>query len=127
MTQLRKVFQGFALLCPAAFQAMLAFDIPDEPLVAQSLLTGTIGLQAFNTAGYGAATQEKAGTKWSGLLYSVSSLPCVMFGALGVYTTGRILEQTNQDWSLVFAVQALVDVSGAVGFLMLYNGTKEFD
>lgn len=127
MTQLRKVFQGFALLCPAAFQAMLAFDIPDEPLVAQSLLTGTIGLQAFNTAGYGAATQEKAGTKWSGLLYSVSSLPCVMFGALGVYTTGRILEQTNEDWSLVFAVQALVDVTGAVGFLMLYNGTKEFD
>ena len=127
MTRLRKVFQALALLCPATFLAILACDIPDEPLVAQSLLTGTIGLQAFNTAGYGPATQEKAGAKWSGLLYSVSSLPSVMFGALGVYTTGQILEQTHQDWSLVFSIQALVDVAGAMGFLMLYNATKEFD
>ena len=127
LTRIRKIFQGIALYCPSTFLATLAFDIPDEPVVAQSLLMCIIGLQAFNSAGYGPAPQEKAGIKWSGLLYSVSSLPCVIFGALGVYVTGQILEQRNQDWSLVFSLNALVDVAGATGFLLLYNATKEFD
>ncbi len=88
-TAIRRAFQGVALLGPAICLATLASHIPEDPLTAQTLLTGTVGLQAFNAAGYSAGPQEKAGEKWGGLLYSITTLPGVMFGSLGVYVTGK--------------------------------------
>jgi ACS family sodium-dependent inorganic phosphate cotransporter len=123
-TRIRKIFQGVALYGPAVFLSVLAYDIPEQPWVAQALLTGSVGLSAFNSAGYGPAVQEKAGSKWSGLLYSLTSLPGVMLGSVGVYATGQILDLTHQDWSIVFSMNALVDVVGATGFVLLYNAAK---
>jgi ACS family sodium-dependent inorganic phosphate cotransporter len=127
ITRIRKIFQGIGLYGPAICLLILAQHIPEQPWVAQSLLMGAVGFQACNAAGYGPATQEKAGTTWSGLLYSLTSLPGVILGSLGVYTTGQILDYTHQDWGVVYNVNALVDVVGATGFVALYNSTKEFD
>ena len=44
--------------CPVICLAVLAHGILDQPWVAQTLLMGTVGLQAFNTAGYGPATLQ---------------------------------------------------------------------
>jgi ACS family sodium-dependent inorganic phosphate cotransporter len=126
-TVVRKVFQGIALLGPAACLLTLAHDIPTEPLAAQALLTGTVGLQAFNAAGYGASAQEKAGQRWSGLLYSLTSLPGVIVGSVGVYATGQILDATHQDWSTVFGLNAAINIVGAMAFITLYDSKKEFD
>merc|ERR1712071_331970 len=120
-TNIRKVFQGIALLGPSICLALLSSRIPESPSTAQLLLTGTVGLQAFNAAGYGAATQEKAGEKWSGLLYSITTLPGVLFGTMGVYLTGQILDSTDNNWSLVFGCNAGIDVVGALAFLLLYD------
>ena len=125
-TAVRKAFQAVALLGPAICLFTLANEMPSAPFAAQLLLTGAIGMQAFSCAGYGAATQEKA-AKWSGLLYSVTSLPGVIFGSIGVALTGDILDKTDQDWSNVFGLVALVDVVGALAFLVLYNSKREFD
>jgi len=125
-TAVRKAFQAIALLGPAFSLFTLANDMPSSPFTAQLLLTGAIGMQAFNCAGYGAATQEKA-SKWTGLLYSVTSLPGVIFGSIGVALTGDILDKTGQDWSSVFSLVALVDVVGALAFVVLYNSKREFD
>jgi ACS family sodium-dependent inorganic phosphate cotransporter len=126
ITQVRRTFQGLALFGPAACLSLLSI-IPEEPWVAQVLFAVAVGMQSFNAAGYGAANQEKAGPKWTGLLYSVTSLPSVMFGTVGVYLTGRILDATNQDWSYVFALNAVVYAFGAVAFVVLYDSRKEFD
>lgn len=126
-TNIRKVFQGIALLGPSICLALLSSRIPESPSTAQLLLTGTVGLQAFNAAGYGAATQEKAGEKWSGLLYSITTLPGVLFGTMGVYLTGQILDSTDNNWSLVFGCNAGIDVVGALAFLLLYDAKREFD
>lgn len=126
-TNIRKAFQGLALLGPAACLLTLSSNIPDSPFTAQALLMGTVGFQAFNAAGYGSSPQEKAGEKWSGLLYSITTLPGVVFGSLGVFLTGQILDATNQDWSQVFSVNAAIDVVGALAFIALYNSKKEFD
>eukprot|EP00978_Attheya_sp_CCMP212_P018340 scaffold50046_cov46-Attheya_sp.AAC.1 len=126
-TVVRKVFQGIALLGPAACLLTLAHDIPTEPLAAQALLTGTVGLQAFNAAGYGASAQEKAGQLWSGLLYSLTSLPGVIVGSVGVYATGQILDATHQDWSTIFGLNAAINIVGAIAFITLYDSKKEFD
>jgi MFS transporter, ACS family, solute carrier family 17 (sodium-dependent inorganic phosphate cotransporter), other len=64
VTNVRKTFQGIALFGPAICLSVLAWHVPDQPLVAQTLLTGMVGLQAFNAAGYGAGIQDKAGEKW---------------------------------------------------------------
>ena len=127
ITLVRKGFQALALLGPAACLFILASHIPEDPVTAQFLLTGTVGLQAFNAAGYSAAPQEKAGEKWAGLLYSITSLPGVVFGSIGVYVTGQILDITNQNWSGVYALNGAVDVIGALAFVALYNSRKEFE
>jgi MFS transporter, ACS family, solute carrier family 17 (sodium-dependent inorganic phosphate cotransporter), other len=77
VTRLRKFVQGIAFLGPAAALSMLAYDIPDTATTAQWYLTITVGLQSFHSAGFEAGNQEKAGPKWAGLLYSVTSLPAV--------------------------------------------------
>jgi MFS transporter, ACS family, solute carrier family 17 (sodium-dependent inorganic phosphate cotransporter), other len=77
VTRLRKFVQGIAFLGPAAALAMLAYDIPEKAITAQWFLMITVGLQSFHSAGFEAGNQEKAGPKWSGLLYSVTSLPAV--------------------------------------------------
>ena len=69
-TQVRKLFQSIALLGPATCLYLLS-NLPDVS-TAQVLLGGAVGLQAFDAAGFGAATQEKAGERWAGLLYSLT-------------------------------------------------------
>lgn len=127
VTRIRKIFQGIALFGPSLCLAILSSHIPDEPWVAQILLTGTVGMQSFNAAGYGAANQEKAGEKWTGLLYSITSFPSVMVGTFSVYLTGRVLDLTEQNWSLVFGLNSIVFALGATAFVTLYDSRKEFD
>uniref|UniRef100_A0A7S2P8K2 Major facilitator superfamily (MFS) profile domain-containing protein n=1 Tax=Leptocylindrus danicus TaxID=163516 RepID=A0A7S2P8K2_9STRA len=126
LTLIRRIFQGIGLLGPATCLLTLAHDIPEAPIAAQLLLTGSVGFQAFNAAGFGAASQEKAGDRWAGLLYSLTSLPGVAFGSIGVYITGRILDSTGQ-WDLVFGLNGIVNVIAAAYFITFYESKKEFD
>lgn len=127
VTLVRKSFQGVALFGPAACLLTLSSNLPNEPLVAQTLLTGMVGLKAFNAAGYGAGAQDKAGERWAALLYGLTSLPGVLFGSLGVYVTGQILDATGQDWSICFGINGVVDIIGGLAFVSLYNSKREFD
>lgn len=88
-TNVRKLFQGISLFGSAASLGVLALSIPEEPWVAQTFLTASLGLLSFSAAGFDAAIQDKAGEKWAGLLYSVSTLPAVMCKWLrkGVYVS----------------------------------------
>jgi len=127
ITRVRRLFQGLALLGPAVCLSILASKIPEEPWVAQILFAAAVGMQSFNAAGYGAANQEKAGAQWTGLLYSVTSLPSVMVGTFGVYLTGKILDETHQNWSYVFGLNAFIYMLGGLAFVLLYDARKEFD
>jgi ACS family sodium-dependent inorganic phosphate cotransporter len=127
VTRIRKIFQGIALLGPSLCLATLSYTMPEDPVVAQGLLTVAVGLQSFNAAGYGAGNQEKAGEKWTGLLYSITSLPSVMIGTFSVYLTGQILDLTDQNWSIVFGINSIVYALGAIAFVALYDSKKEFD
>jgi ACS family sodium-dependent inorganic phosphate cotransporter len=127
ITNIRKVFQGTALFGPSICLGTLAYTMPEDPAVAQILLSLAVGLQSFNAAGYGAANQEKAGEKWTGLLYGITSLPSVMIGTFAVYLTGRILDYTDQNWNIVFGLNSVVYFLGAAAFVTLYDSKKEFD
>ncbi len=128
-TNVRKLFQGVALFGPAACLSVLS-NLPDEVRFAQILLGGAVGLQAFDAAGFGAATQEKAGNRWAGLLYSLTSLPGVMIGSVSVSVTGQLLDMMPDNasgWTAVFQLNAAVCVAGALSFLLFYDSKKEFD
>ena len=127
VTRIRKCFQGLALFVPAICLGTLASNIPEEPIVAQTLFAVAVGFQSFNAAGYGAANQEKAGPRWTGLLYSITSLPSVMIGTFAVYLTGQILDLSEQNWSIVFGLNSCVYALGAAAFVKFYDSKKEFD
>eukprot|EP00587_Corethron_hystrix_P005226 CAMPEP_0113310086 /NCGR_PEP_ID=MMETSP0010_2-20120614/7869_1 /TAXON_ID=216773 ORGANISM="Corethron hystrix, Strain 308" /NCGR_SAMPLE_ID=MMETSP0010_2 /ASSEMBLY_ACC=CAM_ASM_000155 /LENGTH=496 /DNA_ID=CAMNT_0000165465 /DNA_START=495 /DNA_END=1986 /DNA_ORIENTATION=+ /assembly_acc=CAM_ASM_000155 len=127
LTSTRRFIQSVALLGPAACLFALASHIPDVPASAQALLVGATSLQATGAAGYGSAVQDKAGGKWAGFLYALTSVPGVLAGSGAVWLTGRILDSTGQDWSVVYGLNVVVDVIGALAFLTLYNSEKEFE
>lgn len=127
LTLVRKVFQTIALMVPALVLMALAVHIPEDAEVAKLYFMALIGFQAFYVAGFEAGNQDKAGEKWAGLLYSVTSLPPVLFGTFGVWFVGQVLDATHQDWSIVFAMNAVVNVLGAAAFLLLYNSKREFN
>lgn len=127
LTNIRKTFQAIALYGPAVALGALALNIPEDPVVAQTFLMVAVGSQAFTAAGFEAGNQEKAGPRWAGLLYSVTSLPAVIFGTTGVYCVGQVLDATGQDWSLVFGINAFVNILGATAFVTMYNSKREFD
>mmetsp|Transcript_3624 Transcript_3624/g.4929 ORF Transcript_3624/g.4929 Transcript_3624/m.4929 type:complete len:571 (+) Transcript_3624:107-1819(+) len=126
LTVVRRAFQGIGLLGPAACMFCLANHIPETPENAQLLLTGAVAMAAFNSAGYGSATQEKAGEKWSGLLYSLTSLPGVLFGSVGVWITGQILEASGR-WDQVYFLNGSINVLAGIFFIAFYNSKKEYD
>lgn len=126
-TKVRKTFQSIGLLVPALSLGLLAWNIPEQAWVAQLYISINIGFLSFNSAGYDAANQEKCGPKWAGLLYSVTSLPAVLIGTGATYLTGRLLDSSDQDWSLVYALNALIYVLGAVAFIILYDSKREFE
>jgi len=129
-TNVRKLFQSVALFGPATCLFLLS-SLPEEVTTAQILLGGAVGLQAMDAAGFGAATQEKAGERWAGLLYSLTSLPGVMIGSISVSVTGQILDMMSSEegsgWTTVFQLNSMVCVAGAFCFLFLYDSKKEFD
>jgi len=129
-TNVRKLFQSVALFGPATCLFLLS-NLPEQATTAQILLGGAVGLQAMDAAGFGAAAQEKAGERWAGLLYSLTSLPGVMIGSISVSVTGQIFDMKSSEqgsgWTAVFQLNSLVCVAGAFCFLFLYDSKKEFD
>ena len=127
-TAIRKVVQGIALLGPA----LCLYQLSSLPGVSSALLLlgGTVGLQAFDAAGFGAATQEKSGERWAGLLYSVTSLPGVLVGSVAVSVTGRILDASAaaaEGWHDVYLLNSAIFTAGALAFVLLYDSRREFD
>lgn len=127
LTRIRHSFQTVGMVGPAVALGLLAWDIPSQPWFAQCFLAAALGLQSFNAGGFEVAIQDKAGPRWSGLLYSVTTLPAVLVGTGGVFITGVLLDGTQQNWSLVFAINAFIYLCGAVAFISWYDARKEFD
>jgi ACS family sodium-dependent inorganic phosphate cotransporter len=127
IANVRKLFQCLSSCGPAVAFAGLAWHIPEDPRFAQAFLTVAVFFMTFEAAGNEVCVQEKAGERWVGLLYCITSLPAVMAGTLGVYITGQVLDMTHQDWSYVFGLNAFVYALGAAAFLAWYDSKREFE
>jgi ACS family sodium-dependent inorganic phosphate cotransporter len=127
IANVRKLFQCISQYGPAVAYGFLTMHLPGSPWGAQAFLMLALTLLPFSAAGNESAVQEKAGKRWVGLLYSVISLPAVMFGTLGVYVTGVVLDMSGQNWSYAFGLNAIVMLLGATAFLTMYDSRREFE
>lgn len=125
-TVIRKVAQTFALVVPAVtlLELSTATDLTSSHAIGY--FTVACASAASCVAGFGSSVQDVCkNPKLVSTIYGVTSAPAVLFGSLGVYLTGVVLDST-QSWELVFRGTAVVYFLGAAFYASQYEAKKLF-
>ena len=80
------------------------------PQLAAALFVGSVTLGTASAGGFASSLLDIS-AEYSGFLYGLTTVVCASCGALGVYTTGWILDETH-SFSAVFACTAAVYTLG---------------
>ena len=125
-TLIRKVAQTFALVVPAVTLIELSTSADLTSSDAIKYFTVACASAASCVAGFGSSVQDVCeDPKLVSTLYGITSAPAVLFGSLGVYLTGVVLDST-QSWEIVFRGTALVYFLGAAYYASQYEAKKLF-
>lgn len=125
-TLIRKVAQTFALVVPAVTLLKLSTATDLTSTDAIGYFTVACASAASCVAGFGSSVQDVCkNPKLVSTLYGITSAPAVLFGSLGVYLTGVVLDNTK-SWDLVFEGTALVYFIGALFYASQYEAKKLF-
>lgn len=125
-TVIRKVAQTFALVVPAVTLLELSTATDLTSTDAIGYFTVACASAASCVAGFGSSVQDVCkNPKLVSTIYGVTSAPAVLFGSLGVYLTGVVLDSTN-SWELVFRGTAVVYFLGAAYYASQYEAKKLF-
>lgn len=125
-TLIRKIAQTFALVVPAItlLQLSVAKDLTSTDAIGY--FTVACASASSCVAGFGSSVQDVCkNPKLVSTLYGVTSAPAVLFGSLGVYLTGVVLDNT-QSWELVFRGTAFIYFLGAAYYATQYEAKKLF-
>ena len=125
-TLIRKVAQSFALVVPALtlLQLSVAQDLTSTDAIGY--FTVACASASACVAGFGSSVQDVCkDPKLVSTLYGITSAPAVLFGSLGVYLTGVVLDNT-QSWELVFRGTAFIYFLGAAYYASQYEAKKLF-
>jgi len=124
-TLVRKFFQSFALVVPAVTLLSLSMapaDLTSEDAVAYFVLA--VASAAVCVAGFSSSVQDVcASSKYVSIVYSLTAVPAVLMGSLGVYGTGVVLDLTH-SFTLVFQGMAVVYLLGAMFYAFNYEAKK---
>ena len=125
-TLIRKVAQTFALVVPAVTLIELSTSADLTSGDAIKYFTVACASAASCVAGFGSSVQDVCeDPKLVSTLYGITSAPAVLFGSVGVYLTGVVLDST-QSWEIVFRGTALVYFLGAAYYASQYEAKKLF-
>lgn len=129
MTQTRKLLQAVGSLGPAMCLLYLAnsHEAPGQLEVweAMLLLTATLSLGGFQSAGF-ASNHQDISSKYAAVLFGITNALSSLMGTFSVYATGLILDSTD-SWALVFELVAGFYLVGAVGYLSWASAEQQFD
>lgn len=129
MTQTRKLMQAVGSIGPAACLLYLAScsDQPGKLDMGQAmlLLTATLSLGGFQSAGFASNHQDIA-SKYAAVLFGFTNALSSLMGTCSVYATGLILDATG-SWSLVFELVAAFWLAGAVFYLSWASAEQQFE
>jgi ACS family sodium-dependent inorganic phosphate cotransporter len=126
-TLIRKCAQTFANVVPgiALIGLSVANDLTSDQAV--TFFVASVSSAAACVAGFGSSVQDVCrNPKLASTLYSITSVPAVLFGSMGVYLTGVVLDATDQSWDLVFRGTAAVYFLGAAYYASQYEAKKLF-
>eukprot|EP00879_Flechtneria_rotunda_P005881 GHRR01006187.1.p2 GENE.GHRR01006187.1~~GHRR01006187.1.p2 ORF type:complete len:161 (-),score=47.95 GHRR01006187.1:987-1469(-) len=129
LTHTRKVLQTLGSVGPALCLLYLAsaqasskeLDMGD----ALALLTATLSLGGFQSAGF-ASNHQDISNRYAAILFGITNALSSLMGTFSVYATGVILEETG-SWSLVFELVAAFYLVGAAFFIALASAEQQFD
>lgn len=51
----------------------------------------------------------------------------MIVGTLGVWFVGQVLDATDQNWSIIFSLNAGISIIGAIAFVLLFDSKREFE
>eukprot|EP00878_Enallax_costatus_P018366 GHUV01019333.1.p1 GENE.GHUV01019333.1~~GHUV01019333.1.p1 ORF type:complete len:130 (+),score=27.71 GHUV01019333.1:597-986(+) len=129
MTQTRKLMQTVGAVGPALCLLYLALAHQEsggfQMGEAVALLTATLSIGGFQSAGF-ASNHQDISSRYASVLFGITNALSSLMGTFSVYATGLILDATN-SWSLVFEGVAVVYLLGAVGFLALASSEQQFE
>merc|ERR1719160_2000413 len=115
---------AMATLCALSVGAVPGFTLTREE--AEALFVFAVGCNAFSAGGFGCGAQDIS-TRLSSIIYGSTSVLAVLAGASGQYLTGWLLEQTNRDFTPMFALVVAVELAGLVAWNKWWDSERTFD
>jgi len=118
---IRRTFQAAGMIGPAVCLLIAAYlgtgqingRVPDANIFLAALSVDFgLALSALTLAGVSVSHLDVA-PKHAGLVFATGNTCATVAGIIAVPVSGLILETTNQNWSIVFGVIALVFIAGA--------------
>jgi len=118
----RKLANTCGMISQAGFFWLLSGlgSTPKDMIMAVVYLSLAVGLGGFVYAGYWVSYLDMSpvhGMVLLGIGNSIATIP----GILGQMITGDILSSHKNDWQLVFGIVALVNIVGAIVFLIGFS------
>lgn len=127
-TAVRKGMNSLGMVAQAVFFFKLcSLGSTDEDLKwAVIYLTLAVGLGGFVASGHWVAYLDLS-PQHGMILLGIGNTFATIPGIVGQVITGWILKNYPNNWHLIFSIVALVDVCGAVAFLLGGTGRQVFD
>jgi len=126
VTLIRKVMQCNSFLTTALFLVLISFTHPtNTQAVIYLFLSMTIS--STSVAGYGVNHLDLS-PRYAGILMGITNTAATLPGIVGVYITGIILDNTNNNWAIVFTLTAGINVFGSIIWIIFASGEPvDFD
>ena len=129
-TTLRKIFNTVGMGGAALFFFLLSREVQaghtsKGPLFSCIYLTAAVGIGgAAGSGGYWPALSDLS-VEYSQVVVAFSNSIATIPGILSGAVVGYILSSTGNDWSAVFSIAAIVEVVGAVIFLLFASAEDQ--
>lgn len=129
MTRTRKLMQTIGVVGPALCLLYLALGHQDTGELrlgeAAALMTGTIAIGGFQSAGF-ASNHQDISSRYASVLFGITNAASSLMGTFSVFATGLILDATH-SWSLVFEGVAVIYLLGGIAFVTLASAEQQFE
>lgn len=123
VTRTRKLMQSIGFIGPAVFLGVLC--TAENAASAMVYVSTALALASFSQSGVYANHQD-IGPQVAGTLLGISNTFASLPGVIGVYITGVVLDATENNWNVVFAMAIIFYVTGFVIYNLFATSERQW-
>lgn len=123
ITNVRRLMQTIGFAGPAIF--LMAVASTSNAALGVTFCTCALALSSFSQSGVYSSHQD-IGPKCAGILLGISNTFATLPGIVGVALTGFILDVTDNNWTIVFAIPIALYIIGMVVYNLGITGERIF-